>query len=272
MAGGNGTVAISAEPHVLVVAGTDSSGGAGLSRDVETIAAHGLRSCVAVTAVTVQTHSSVGRIEPTSPGLVAEQMRAALAANSVEAVKIGMLGTHEAIAEVVAVLREHDRIPVVLDPVLASSSGRALISEGAIDALRRGLMPLCRLVTPNLIELAALTQSTMATDEAAARRQGEELSRAVGTAVLVKGGHAIGADAVDLLLQPGRPAVRFAARRLAREMRGTGCMFSCAIAARLALGQPLETSVHKAKQFVFQRLGGTMKITSTSFGEQFRCL
>jgi hydroxymethylpyrimidine/phosphomethylpyrimidine kinase len=254
MAGGDGTVAMNAEPHVLIVAGSDSSGGAGLSRDIETIAALGLRSCIAVTAVTVQTHSSVSRIEPMPPGLVAEQMRAALAANNVKAVKIGMLGTCEAIVEVVTVLREHARIPVVLDPVLASSSGRALISEGAVDALRRDLMPRCRLVTPNLIELAALTGSTTAADEAVACLQGEELSRALRTAVLVKGGHANDTEAVDVLLQPDRPPLRFGAPRLAQEMRGTGCMLSSAIAACLALDQSLETSIHRAKQYVFERL------------------
>jgi hydroxymethylpyrimidine/phosphomethylpyrimidine kinase len=242
------------EPHVLVVAGTDSSGGAGLSRDIETIAAYGLRSCIAVTAVTVQTHASVSRIVPMPPGLIAEQMRSAFATNNVKAVKIGMLGTREAVAEVVAVLWEHASIPVVLDPVLASSSGRPLIAEGAIDALRRDLMPLCRLVTPNLLELATLTESTIATDEPAACRQGEELSRAVRTAVLVKGGHADCAEAVDVLVQ-GDPVLRFATPRLAREMRGTGCMLSSAVAAGLALDQPLETSIRKAKQYVFRRLG-----------------
>jgi hydroxymethylpyrimidine/phosphomethylpyrimidine kinase len=258
MAGSDRAVAMNAEPHVLVVAGTDSSGGAGLSRDIETIAAHGLRSCIAVTAVTVQTHASLSRIVPMPPGLVGEQMRAALAANDVKAVKIGMLGTPAAIAEVVTVLREHAGISAVLDPVLASSSGRALIAEGAIDALRRDLMPLCRLLTPNLMELAELTGSTIAKDEATAWRQGEELSRAARTAVLVKGGHADGTEAVDILLQPDRPPLRFATPRLAREMRGTGCMLSSAIAASFALGRPLDASVRKAKQYVFERLGGAV--------------
>ena len=236
------------------MAGADSSGGAGIARDVETITTLGLKSCAAVTAVTVQTHSSVGRIEPMPPGLVAEQMRAALAANRVKAVKIGMLGTSTAIAEVVSVLAGCEDKPVVLDPVLVSSSGRPLLAEEAIAALLRDLMPLCRLVTPNLMELAALTGSTMAASEATACRQGEELSRKVRTSVLVKGGHALGSDAVDVLLQPNRPALRFAAPRLSREMRGTGCMLSSAVAAYLALGESLEASVRMAKQYVFDAL------------------
>ena len=245
---------MSPEPHVLVVAGTDSSGGAGVTRDVETITALGVRSCVAVTAVTAQTHASVGRIEHMPPSFVSEQMRAALAANRVKAIKIGMVGTSTALAEVVSVLRDQVDIPVVLDPVLASSSRRPLLAEEALAALRRDLMPLCRLVTPNLMELAVLTKSPPAADEAAACRQGEALSRVLWTAVLVKGGHARGSEAVDLLLQPDRPALRFGAPRLPREMRGTGCMLSSAIAADLALGESLEASVQKAKQHVFEKL------------------
>lgn len=254
MAGGDGSVAMT--PHVLIVAGSDSSGGAGVTRDVETIAALGLRSCVAVTAVTAQTHQSVEWIEHMPPGFVAAQMRAAIAANCVKAIKIGMLGTTGAVAEAATVLRDHSDIPGVLDPVLASSSGGALIVEGAVAALRRDLLPLCRVVTPNLPELALLTGSAAAPDEASAFRQAEELSRTVWTAVLVKGGHAHGSEAVDLLVQPNRPPLRFMAPRLAREMRGTGCMLSSAIAASLALGASLEESVRSAKQHVFEALGG----------------
>ncbi|WP_353811763.1 hydroxymethylpyrimidine/phosphomethylpyrimidine kinase [Mesorhizobium sp.] len=244
------------QSHVLVVAGSDSSGGAGMTRDVATIAALGLKSCVALTAVTAQTHRSVEWIEHLPPALVAAQMRAALAANSVKAIKTGMLGTNGAIAEAAAVLRNHPEIPVVLDPVLAASSGGALIMEDAISALRSRLMPLCRLVTPNLPELAVLTGSDIAVDEASACGQGEELSRSVSTAVLVKGGHARGNEAADLLLQPNRPPLRFAAARLPREMRGTGCVLSSAIAVSIALGMSLEESVCAAKQHVFDALAG----------------
>ncbi|SJM30196.1 hydroxymethylpyrimidine/phosphomethylpyrimidine kinase [Mesorhizobium delmotii] len=254
--------------HVLVVAGSDSSGGAGITRDVETIAALGLRSCVAVTAVTAQTHQSVEWIEHMPPGMVAAQMRAAIAANSVKAIKIGMLGTTGAIAETATVLRDHSDIPVVLDPVFASSSGRPLIVQDAVAALRGHLMPLCRLVTPNLPELAALTGSAIAPDEASACRQGQELSRSVSTAVLVKGGHARGNEAVDLLVQPDRLPLRFVAPRLPGEMRGTGCMLSSAIAVFLALGASLEESVRNAKKFVFNILAGQSEISATWDDEQ----
>lgn len=125
--------------HVLVVAGSDSSGGAGLARDVETLSALGPRSCLAVTAVTVQTHEDVERIEYISPDLIAAQMGAAFAANQIAAVKVGMLGRAAAIEAVASILARNRHVPVVLDPVLASTSGRALLEEDAVDAMRRDL-------------------------------------------------------------------------------------------------------------------------------------
>lgn len=197
------------------------------------------------------------------PGFVAAQMRAAIAANSVKAIKIGMLGTTGAIADAAMVLRDHPDVPVVLDPVFVASSGRALIVEDAVAALRGHLMPFCRIVTPNLPELAVLTGSAIAPDEASACRQGHELSRSVSTAVLVKGGHAHGSEAVDLLVQPNRPALRFMAPRLSRDMRGTGCMLSSAIAASLARGASLEESVRNAKKFVFNTLANQSETSAT---------
>lgn len=256
--------------HVLIVAGSDSSGGAGVTRDVETIATMGLRSSVAVTAVTAQTHLSVEWIEQMPPGIVAAQMRAAIASNSVKAIKIGMLGTTGAIAETATVLRDHSDIPVVLDPVFASSSGGALIVEDAVAALRRHLMPLCRIVTPNRLELAVLIGSATPPDEERACRKGEELSKTVRTAVLVKGGHARGSEAVDLLVQPDRPALRFVAPRLPRKMRGTGCMLSSAIAASLALGVSLEESVRNAKKRSSQGANGWPSISSVGFAVLYK--
>ncbi|UUP15743.1 Hydroxymethylpyrimidine/phosphomethylpyrimidine kinase [Nitratireductor thuwali] len=127
MADGDRAMAMKGDRHVLIVAGSDSSGGAGIARDIETVAACGLRSCLAVTAVTVQTHERVERIERVAPENVAAQMRAALAANDVAAIKIGMLGAGGAVEAVAAVLRDHAAVPVVLDPVIAASSGRALL-------------------------------------------------------------------------------------------------------------------------------------------------
>lgn len=250
----DGAMAMNGLPHVLIVAGTDSSGGAGLSRDVETIAALGLRSCVAVTAVTVQTHVAVNHIEPMPSGLVAAQIRAALSANQVAAIKIGMLGSADIIGAVAAELRRYRQVPVVLDPVLASSSGRALIEPAAIETLKFELMPLCAIATPNLIELDILAGEETAVDETRAERQARRLLETGCAAILVKGGHAAGAFSTDMLARNGQELARFTAPRLDKKMRGTGCMLASAIAARLALGQPLEDSVRAAKRHVFEQI------------------
>lgn len=248
----DGAMALSREPHVLVVCGSDSSGGAGMARDIETIAALGVRTCIAVTAVTVQTHDAVLETHHLPPGLVADQMRAALQANKVAAIKIGMLVTEQIIAAVAAVLRENRHIPAVLDPVLASSSGRPLLEAGAIGTLIRNLMPLCRLVTPNLVELAILAGSRAAVDDDEIFRQGQGLLGAGSQALLIKGGHATGARSTDILLRSGQEPLRFDAPRLAGSMRGTGCMLASAIAAHLANGTSLEYAVCQGKQFVFE--------------------
>ncbi|BCM17739.1 hydroxymethylpyrimidine/phosphomethylpyrimidine kinase [Mesorhizobium sp. J8] len=247
-------MALNRDPHVLVVGGSDSSGGAGIARDIETISSIGLRTCLAVTAVTVQTHQSVTAVHHMQPGLVADQMRAALRANSVSAIKIGMLSTGRVIAAVAAVLRENPRIPAVLDPVLASSSGRQLLEPGAVGVLKRDLMPLCRLVTPNLVELAILTDSDLAVDDDDALRQGERLLAAGPQALLIKGGHTTGPRSTDVLLSSGQESIRFDVPRLAGSMRGTGCMLASAIAAHLAGEKSLEESVSEGKRLIFEKI------------------
>ncbi|ESZ15238.1 hydroxymethylpyrimidine/phosphomethylpyrimidine kinase [Mesorhizobium sp. L48C026A00] len=248
-------MALRQESHVLVVGGSDSSGGAGIARDIETLSSMGVRSCLAVTAVTVQTHDIVTDILHLQPGLVADQMRVALLqANQVAAVKIGMLATAEIVAAVAAVLRENPRIPAVLDPVLASTSGRALLEASAIPIMKQHLMPLCRIVTPNLIELALLAGSELAVDEVGALQQGQQLLAAGVQALLIKGGHGSGPRSTDVLVRPNQEPVRLDTRRLARTMRGTGCALASAIAAYLAIGGSIEEAVRQAKLLVFEKI------------------
>ena len=258
MASGHGVMAVTPDKHVLIVAGSDSSGGAGIARDVETVAAFGLRACLAVTAVTVQTHDTVERVEQMPADLIAAQMRAAFAANAIAAVKIGMLGSADAITAVASVLASRLPLPVVLDPVLASTSGRALLATDAVEILKRRLMPLCTLVTPNLPELALLSDKMMAADEDGIIGQAGPLFESGMPALLVKGGHADGDRSVDLLLRAGKAPVSFEAPRLDVHMRGTGCMLASAIASRLGSGDDLETAIGKAKEYVFEKLNGTM--------------
>ncbi|WP_027053700.1 hydroxymethylpyrimidine/phosphomethylpyrimidine kinase [Mesorhizobium erdmanii] len=247
-------MALRRDPYVLVVGGSDSSGGAGIARDIETISSIGVRTCLAVTALTVQTHDAVMEISHSSPSLVADQMRAALQANKVAAIKIGMLATAEIIVAVAAVLRENPQVPAILDPVLASTSGRALLEAGAITALKLDLLPLCRLVTPNLIELALLVGSEPAVDEDGALLQGQELLATGAQALLVKGGHAAGPRSTDILLRHDQEPIRFDMPRLTASMRGTGCMLASAIAAHMAKASPLEDGVRDGKLFVFEKL------------------
>ncbi|SJM31949.1 hydroxymethylpyrimidine/phosphomethylpyrimidine kinase [Mesorhizobium delmotii] len=255
-------MAMRREPHVLVIGGSDSSGGAGIARDIETISAIGVRTCLAVTALTVQTHDIVMEIHHSPPSLVADQMCAALQANEVATIKIGMLGTAETIVTVAAVLRENPQVPAVLDPVLASTSGRALLEAGAIAAMKRDLMPLCCIVTPNLPELALLTGSELAVDEDGVLQQGQRLLAAGPQALLIKGGHASGPRSTDILLRSGHEPTRFEAPRVATTMRGTGCMLASAIAAHLAKAKPLEDSVSEGKRLVFERLQESSHVTA----------
>ena len=243
-------------PHVLVVAGSDSSGGAGIVRDIETLAAFGVKASVAITAVTVQTHYGVEHVDTIAPDRVAQQMRAALSANPIASIKIGMLATAETIAAVATVLTDHPGIPVVLDPVLVSTSGRALLSPNATDILR-DLFRACTLITPNLPELSVLAASPVATSSDTVADQARSLLRSGARAVLVKGGHANGVQSIDLLLQQGQTDQSFASPRLAVTMRGTGCMLAAAIAARLAFGDPLPAAIAQAKAFVHGKLRET---------------
>ncbi|URK88856.1 hydroxymethylpyrimidine/phosphomethylpyrimidine kinase [Rhizobium sp. RCAM05350] len=243
-------------PHVLVVAGSDSSGGAGIVRDIETLAAFGVKASVAITAVTVQTHHGVEHVDTMAPDRVAQQMRAALSANPVAAIKIGMLATAGTIAAVAAVLADYPDIPVVLDPVLVSTSGGTLLTPGA-TAASRDLFPACTLVTPNLPELSVLAASAAATSPDSVTDQARSLLTAGARAVLVKGGHADGVEAIDILFRADYADQSFASPRLAATMRGTGCMLASAVAAHLAFGGSLPAAIAEAKAFVHGKLHET---------------
>ncbi|WP_329605598.1 bifunctional hydroxymethylpyrimidine kinase/phosphomethylpyrimidine kinase [Rhizobium alarense] len=244
-----------ANGRVLVVGGSDSSGGAGIVRDIATLAAMGLSTSVAVTAVTVQTHAAVIHVEVIPAALVAAQMRAALEADAVGAIKIGMLPTADVIDAVCDVLDAHPVLPVIVDPVLAASSGGALAAGPGLAESRRRLFRLASLVAPNLPELAALAGGPTATNAADALGQARHLLDAGAGAVLVKGGHGdSGEMATDILLYRDRPPRRFTLPRLQASMRGTGCALSSAVAGGLAAGLDTETAISQAKAYVHAAL------------------
>jgi len=227
---------------VLSIAASDSGGGAGIQADLLTFAAHGVHGATVLTAATAQNTRAVTAIEPLSPRFIARQMDAVFRDLKPAAVKIGMLYDESRIRAVAAGLRRHGARNVVLDPVMVSKSGARLLSRTAVSALRRRLLPLADLVTPNLPEAGVLAGMPIRT--AADRRVAAAAIYELGPrAVLVKGGHGRGAELRDLLFD-GRFFTELVAPRIrTRATHGTGCTLSSAIAANLALGAPLEDAV-----------------------------
>lgn len=234
---------------VLVIAGTDSGGGAGLPRDLRTLAELNVRALCAVTAVTAQSDAQVLGVHVVPAAMVHAQITAAFATGRVAAVKIGMLATADNVQAVAAALRPHPAVPVVLDPVLAASSGAALLDAAGCEALRSLLLPQVSLLTPNIPEAAHLLSAEPATSEAQMLAQAHALRARGARAVLVKGGHGAGPEAVDLLLS-AQGVQRLAGPRLPASCRGTGCALASAAAASLASGATLEAACRHAKDYV----------------------
>jgi hydroxymethylpyrimidine/phosphomethylpyrimidine kinase len=239
-------------PRLLTIAGSDSGGGAGIQADLKTFAAHGAYGMSAITALTAQNTREVRAVHAAPPDFVAAQIDAVFEDIGVDAVKIGMLADAGLVRAVAGRLRIHLRgargIPIVLDPVMIAKSGAALLRDDAVQALAEELIPLATLVTPNIPELARLT-GLPAESEEERRRAGEALARDRGPAVLAKGGHAEGAELVDLLLAagPARKWHRFVHPRIeTAATHGTGCTLSSAIAARLGRGEDLPQAVEGA--------------------------
>jgi hydroxymethylpyrimidine/phosphomethylpyrimidine kinase len=237
---------------VLVIAGTDSSGGAGLARDVRTLTRLETRALCVVTAVTAQSDSHITAVHVVPPELVRAQMTAALATRGVDAIKIGMLATRATVLAVRAALPAAP--PLVLDPVLESSSGSELLDAAGRSALCAELLPRTTLLTPNIPEAAALLGTGSARSEAERLQQATALLALGPRAVLLKGGHADGPEATDLLLAAHAPPRWLRAPRISAARRGTGCALSAAIAAGLAAGLELGAACERAKQHVTQLL------------------
>ncbi len=221
---------------MLSVAGSDPSGGAGIQADLKTFAAHGVYGAAVISAITVQNSRGVTAVQPLEPELVGAQIQAVLSDLPVAAVKLGMLANAPVLSAVARGLRQlAPQVPVVIDPVLRSTSGRELLQAAALPELLGRLLPLATLLTPNLGELELLD----GIEEPLALR-----CRRLGVALLVKGGHGRADLLEDRLLLPDGRQQRFSHRRVATgSSHGTGCVLSAAIAARLALGQELASAV-----------------------------
>ena len=237
-------------PIALTIAGSDSSGGAGIEADLKTFSALGVYGATVITALTAQNTKEVRAIHSVPAGFVAAQIDAVFSDLRVNAVKIGMLWQAEVIETVAAALGRWDQGNVVLDPVLVATSGDRLLAPSALELLKRALFPRARLLTPNLLEAAALLDASVAQSEEDMREQGERLLAFGPQAVLMKGGHGAGAQSLDLLIEP-HDCMRLVADRITtRNSHGTGCTLSAAIAAGLAKGLDLAEAVRRAKEFV----------------------
>ncbi|MCC7008645.1 MAG: bifunctional hydroxymethylpyrimidine kinase/phosphomethylpyrimidine kinase [Acidobacteria bacterium] len=236
----------------LTIAGSDSGGGAGIQADLKTFAAHGVYGTSAVTAVTAQNTRAVGSVFLVPPDIVAAQIRMVVEDFGADAVKIGMLGSTGNASAVAEALRRWRLPHVVLDTVLASSTGVPLLEEGGVRVLQDELMPLAEVVTMNTREAHVLT-GIIVVDVPTARTAASRLHDLGARAAIVKGGHLDGPP-VDVLYD-GRTFTEFAGERIAtRHTHGTGCTFAAAIAARLALGHPLAPAIQAAKAYVTRAL------------------
>ncbi len=251
-------------PIALTVAGSDSGGGAGIQADLKTFAALGVYGTSVVTALTAQNTQGVRGVHVPPASFLLEQLEAVFTDFDVRAVKVGMLAEAAVIAALAQRVAESD-VPVVLDPVMVAKSGDRLLAEDAVAQMREALLPRATVVTPNVPEAAVLLgcppEEVASEPERAARAL---LGAYSPKAVLLKGGHLDGEEAVDWLVTPatspneaeaGNNVVRYAARRVqTRHTHGTGCTLSSAIAAGLARGLPLRAAVDEAKDYVTRAL------------------
>jgi hydroxymethylpyrimidine/phosphomethylpyrimidine kinase len=235
--------------RVLIIAGSDSSGGAGIQADLKTVTALGGYGATAITAITVQNTLGVSEVFPLSPELMAAQARAVLDDVGADVIKIGMLGDAAMIAAVAQVLEAYPDIPVVLDPVMTAKGGAILTPTDALQGLLGRLLPRAALLTPNAPEAAALTGLEVQTTDDL-RRAGAHLIARGASAVLMKGGHIAGERVVDLLITPVSETRYESGRIDTRHTHGTGCTLASACATGLAQGLGLDAAVARARDYV----------------------
>ncbi|MFC3693969.1 bifunctional hydroxymethylpyrimidine kinase/phosphomethylpyrimidine kinase [Chenggangzhangella methanolivorans] len=249
-------------PIALTIAGSDSSGGAGIQADLKTFSALGVYGASAIVALTAQNTLGVTAIHDAPPEFIAAEIDAVMDDLDVRAVKIGMVSRVETIEAIADALIRHKVERIVLDPVMVASSGARLLAPDAIAAVRDRLVPLALVVTPNLPEAAELLGAEIARDEVDMAEQARALRRLGARAALVKGGHGEGAEAADVLVGEDGAASRFAAPRIAtRNTHGTGCTLSSAIAAELAKGRGLVDAVSTAKAYVAAAIAAADRLT-----------
>jgi hydroxymethylpyrimidine/phosphomethylpyrimidine kinase len=237
-------------PVALTIAGSDSGGEAGLQADLATYARFGVHGVCAVTCVTAQNRRTVARLEPCSPGMVRAQLEAVAAAFPIAAAKTGMLFSAAIVREAANFFQRNPSLPLVVDPVMISTSGRRLLQGAGVAMLKRRLLPLATLVTPNVPEAEVLAGHAIATLEELRAAAGT-IHRAFGCAALVKGGHLPGtSESVDFLYSGEGEWMFSAPRAKVKGLHGAGCAYSAAITAWLARGRTLAQAVKLAKEHI----------------------
>src|SRR2546430_7342872 len=251
-------------PIALTVAGSDSMAGAGIQADLKTFSALGVYGISAVTCVVAEIPGKVSRIEPISVEMVREQIEVLAKSFPIAAIKTGLLCSAAIISAVAgSVVALGRKIPLVIDPVITATGGDPLLESDAIETYQRELFPIASLITPNLDEAGQLLGDKIQ-DRESMKRAGKELERKFKTAILLKGGHLRGDEAVDLLFATGK-VVEFTAP-FVRDVatHGTGCTYSAAITAGLAAGMSLPDSIARAKKFVTASIANRLRWKSNS--------
>ncbi|PCI34320.1 MAG: bifunctional hydroxymethylpyrimidine kinase/phosphomethylpyrimidine kinase [Alphaproteobacteria bacterium] len=239
---------------ILAIAGSDPSGGAGIQADIKTISALGGYAMAAITALTVQNTQKVYDVHPVAADIVAAQVMAVLDDIRPDAVKMGMMGTSETLSVLTGIFSENKDIPLIVDPVLLSTSGHALLDPRGVEGMISEMFPLTYLLTPNLAEAALLAGVETIEDIPDMTRAGEALLNLGPKAVLVKGGHLSGEILTDLLVTP-EGVYEFSSPVIAsRHTHGTGCTLASAIATGLAQGRGLRQAVARAHAYVHKAI------------------
>ena len=254
----------SSQPAALTIAGSDSSGGAGLQADLRTMTKLGVHGASVVTCVTAQNPGAVSAIHPTPAKVVAAQLNSVFGSLAIRAVKTGMLYSRSIIDEVAECLAKRKRLQLVVDPVMISSSGTPLLKPGAATALGARLLPLAKLVTPNLDEAAKLARRPVREPEEM-RDAARAIHERFGCAVLVKGGHMKTTEAIDLFYDGHEEFLLSALRVQGVSPPGTGCTYSAAITAFLARGERLPKAVELAKQHMAEAFSGVFRVGKRRF-------
>lgn len=233
----------------LTIAGSDSSGGAGIQADLKTMLANHVYGMSAITALTAQNTTGVTDIMEVTPEFLAEQLDSIFTDIRPDAVKTGMVSSSQLIEIIADKLREYEAVNIVVDPVMVATSGAKLICDDAMETLKKKLLTLATVITPNIPEGEVLAGMKITSKEDMVTAA-EKISNTYGCSVLLKGGHSLN-DANDLLVEPGKEPVWFKGRRIANSnTHGTGCTLSSAIASNLAKGKSLEEAVKCAKNYI----------------------